>query len=136
MTHDEPELTEYAPLAELADAPHSKCGAGNGIRVRVPGGAQGVGVKAYESFMCSRRARAQGQPMTGGYLAQGCTCTHPSTPKREGHIMEENETPGVAAPEVTTVPIEDYGRGSYKLRALVEQLQAVDPRLKSVNLLL
>lgn len=74
--------------------------------------------------------------MTGGYLAQGCTCTHPSTPKREGHIMEENETPGVAAPEVTTVPIEDYGRGSYKLRALVEQLQAVDPRLKSVNLLL
>ena len=74
--------------------------------------------------------------MTGGYLAQGCTCTHPSTSKREGHIMEENETPGVAAPEVTTVLIEDYGRGSYKLRALVEQLQAVDPRLKSVNLLL
>lgn len=50
--------------------------------------------------------------------------------------MEENETPGVVAPEVTTVPIEDYGRGSYKLSALVEQLQAVDPRLKSVNLLL
>ena len=73
--------------------------------------------------------------MMGGYLARGCTCTHPS-PQREGHIMEENETSGVAAPEVTTVPIEDYGRGSYKLRALVEQLQAVDPRLKSVNLLL
>ena len=21
--------------------------------------------------------------MTGGYLAQGCTCTHPSTPKKK-----------------------------------------------------
>ena len=27
MTHDKPELIEYAPLVELADAPHSKCGA-------------------------------------------------------------------------------------------------------------
>lgn len=50
--------------------------------------------------------------------------------------MEDVETSGASTPEVTTVPIEDYGRGSYELRALVEQLQAVDPRLKSVNLLL
>lgn len=50
--------------------------------------------------------------------------------------MDNEETPDVAASEVITVPIEDYGRGSYKLRALVEQLLAVDPRLKSVNLLL
>lgn len=50
--------------------------------------------------------------------------------------MGNEETPDVAAPEVTTVPIEDYGRGSYALRALARQLQAADPRLKSVNLLL
>lgn len=51
-------------------------------------------------------------------------------------MCKKKESPGAATSGEVTVPIEEYGHGSYKLRDLVEQLVAADPRLKSVNLAL
>lgn len=49
----------------------------------------------------------------------------------------EKETPGGATPgETETIPIDDYGKGSYTLRELVRRIAELDPKLDSVNLLL
>lgn len=52
--------------------------------------------------------------------------------------MSINEkSPDAATPEeIVEVPIEDYGRGSYTQREIVDRLLEIDPKLKSVNLLL
>ncbi|MGZ0653695.1 hypothetical protein [Corynebacterium striatum] len=50
---------------------------------------------------------------------------------------KNKETPGGATPgETETIPIDDYGKGSYALRELVSRIAELDPKLHSVNLLL
>lgn len=50
---------------------------------------------------------------------------------------ENGESPGTAIPgELITVPIEEYGKGSYKLCELVAAVVELDPKIHSVNLLL
>ena len=52
-------------------------------------------------------------------------------------MTHEKETPGAATPrETETIPIDDYGKGSYTLRELVSMIAELDPKLDSVNLLL
>lgn len=52
-------------------------------------------------------------------------------------MATNKETPSAGTPgETITVPISEYGHGSYAMRELVNSLRILDPKLHSVNLLL
>lgn len=67
----------------------------------------------------------------------GMAAPHPTPTERESVMHKKENPPGAATPgEISIIPIEDYGRGSYTQRELVEQLLEIDPQLHSVNLIL